>query len=78
MVQYNNTKLQLICADLESSPEQNEDPVSTEDPILTKRDFRKAILVMCVDRQEIDEVEEQLVQQRATAITVPESPHAEL
>ena len=32
---YNNTKLQLIYADLESSPEPNEDPVSREYPILT-------------------------------------------
>ena len=31
---YNNTKLQLIYADLESTPEPNEDPVSREDPIL--------------------------------------------
>ena len=32
MCNYNDTKLQVICADLESSPQ---DPVSTEDPILT-------------------------------------------
>ena len=32
---HNNTKLQLIYADLESSSEPNEDPISTEDPILT-------------------------------------------
>ena len=32
---YNNTKLQLIYADLESSPEPTEDPVSREDLILT-------------------------------------------
>ena len=37
LLHYNNTKLQLIYAGLESSPEQSEDPVtvSTEDPILT-------------------------------------------
>ena len=29
---YNNTKLQLIYADVESSPKPSEDPVSTKDP----------------------------------------------
>ena len=96
-VYCNNTKLQLIYADVESSPEPNEDPLSTEDPsdpTPVDADDNEQVEVepptaaeivqagvqrgdlsdegISVGREEIDEVEEQLVQQhvRATAITI--------